>query len=178
MASINKNAMRSFYALALARIALGFIFLWAFFDKLIGLGFAPCRDELGDIHVACSQAWANGGSPTAGFLGHATQGPFASSYHRLAGHSWVDLLFMAGLLTVGLGLILGVAVRLSTVIGSVMLLLMWSSLLWPANNPVVDEHIVYILVLMGINMSNSQQRWGLREWWAKTGLVKAAPFLE
>jgi thiosulfate dehydrogenase (quinone) large subunit len=178
MAIINKNAMRSFYALAVARMLLGFIFLWAFLDKLFGLGFSTCRDKMDAVHVGCSQAWSAGGSPTAGFLGHATKGPFSSAYHNLGGHGWVDWLFMAGLLGVGVGLLLGVAVRLSTVVGSIMLLLMWSSLLWPAQNPLVDEHLVYITVLLALNFSNSQQRWGMRERWLKTGLVKAAPFLE
>lgn len=178
MASINKNAARSFYALALARIALGFIFLWAFLDKLFGLGFSTCRDAMNAVHVGCAQAWTQGGSPTAGFLGHATQGPFVNWYHNLAGHGWVDWLFMAGLLSVGVGLLLGVAVRLSTVVGVIMLLLMWSSLLWPANNPFLDEHIVYIFVLVALNLANSQQKWGLRDWWTGTSLVKSAPFLE
>lgn len=179
MAQINKNALKSFYALALARVGIGFIFLWAFFDKLFGLGFSTCRDAATNaIHMGCSQSWIHGGSPTAGFLGHATQGPFSDWYHHLAGHAWVDYLFMAGLLAIGLGLILGVGVRLATTAGMLLLALMWSSLLWPAQNPVLDEHIIYIFVLAAINMSNSQQRWGLRSWWTGTKLVKSAPFLE
>jgi thiosulfate dehydrogenase [quinone] large subunit len=179
MAQINKNAAKSFYALALARIALGFIFLWAFFDKLLGLGFSTCRDVTTNmIHTNCSQSWAQGGSPTAGFLGHATQGPFASWYQHLAGHGLVDWLFMAGLLGVGVGLLLGVGMRLATTAGMLMLLLMWSSLLWPANNPFVDEHVIYIFVLAALNMANSQQKWGMRDWWLRTNLVKSAPFLE
>jgi thiosulfate dehydrogenase [quinone] large subunit len=178
MATINKNAAKSFYALALARISLGFIFLWAFADKLFGLGFSTCRDKLDAVHAGCSQAWTHGGSPTTGFLSHATQGPFSNWYHHLAGLAWVDWLFMLGLLTVGLGLLLGVFIRLSTTIGIVMLLLMWSSLLWPATNPFVDEHIVYIFVLAAINLANSQQRWGLHDNWVKTRLVRTAPFLE
>lgn len=178
MAQINKKAASSFYALALARIGLGFVFLWAFIDKLFGLGFATCRDKLDAVHVGCSAAWVNGGSPTAGFLGHATKGPLASTYQNLAGHGWVDWLFMAGLLGVGVGLLLGIGMRLSTITGAVMLLLMWSAALWPANNPVLDDHIIYIFVLVALLLSNSQQKWGLRDWWVNTGLVKATPFLE
>ena len=178
MAQINKNAMKSFYALALARIGIGFIFLWAFIDKLFGLGFATCRDKLDAVHLGCSQAWVHGGSPTTGFLGHATQGPFASTYHHLAGHSWVDYLFMAGLLAVGVGLILGIGMRLATSAGILMLALMWTSLLWPANNPVLDEHVIYIFVLLALNLGNSQQKWGMRDWWTGTSLVKAMPVLE
>ncbi len=179
MASINKSATKSFYALALARIGIGFIFLWAFIDKLFGLGFSTCRDSATNaVHLACSAAWAHGGSPTAGYLGHATSGPFASLYHHLAGHNWVDYLFMAGLLAIGVGLILGIGMRLVTVAGMLLLLLMWSSALWPAQNPFVDEHVIYIFVLAALGLSNSQQKWGLRGWWTNTGLVKAAPFLE
>jgi thiosulfate dehydrogenase [quinone] large subunit len=179
MATINKNAAKSFYALALARIGLGFIFLWAFLDKMFGLGFSTCRDASSNVvNAGCSQSWVNGGSPTNGFLGHATQGPLASWYQNLAGQTWVDWLFMAGLLGIGVGLILGIGMRLSTVAGSVLLLLMWSSLLWPANNPLIDEHLIYVCVLIALNLANSQQKWGLRSWWTNTHLVKTSPFLE
>jgi hypothetical protein len=30
--------------LGILRLAIGFIFLWAFFDKLLGLGFSTCFD--------------------------------------------------------------------------------------------------------------------------------------
>jgi len=180
MAIINKNASRSFYALALARIFLGFIFLWAFVDKLFGLGFATCRDKLDAVHIGCSQAWVHGGSPTMGFLTHATSGPLHHVYMQLGtNHSGlIDWLFMLGLLVVGLGLTLGVFIRLATSVGAVMLLLMWSSLLWPSANPFVDEHIIYIFVLATINLANSQQRLGLRGKWIKSQLVQKVPILE
>lgn len=168
----------SMYAWALLRIVLGYIFLWAFLDKLFGLGFSTCKDKLsGSVDIGCSQAWIHGGSPTAGFLGHATTGPLADFYHRLAGHAWVDWLFMLGLLVVGLGLFLGLWVRTAAFIGIIMLVVMWSSLLWPANSPGVDEHIIYALALFGIALVDENQVWGLRSWWLKTGLAKALPFL-
>lgn len=168
----------SLYAWAILRIALGFIFLWAFSDKLLGLGFATCKDKLtGVVHTGCSQAWLHGGSPTKGFLSHATTGPFAHFYHNLAGHSWVDWLFMVGLLVVGLGLFLGVWVRFAAFAGIAMLVLMWSALLWPVNTPVLDEHLIYAIALFGIALVDENQVWGLRSWWLKTSLAKAAPFL-
>lgn len=178
MASVNKNVMNSFYALALARLSLGFIFLWAFLDKLLGLGFSTCREAgSGAIIGGCGDSWIQGGSPTTGFLAHA-KGPLASIYHNLAGHAWVDWLFMAGLLFIGVGLLLGVGIRVLSGLGILLLLLMWGAQLWPANNPVLDEHIVYIFVLAAINMSNSQQRLGLKDRWKSTKLVKNFPILE
>jgi thiosulfate dehydrogenase [quinone] large subunit len=164
MAAKKAKKDNSVYAWALVRITLGFVFLWAFFDKLFGLGFSTCRDKADAVHVACSQAWIHGGSPTAGFLGHAVQGPFAGFYHHLADKMIVDWLFMAGLLVVGVGLLLGVYVRWAALVGVAMLALMWSSLLWPANNPFVDEHIVYIFALAGIYSSSAaQDAWSLKK---------------
>lgn len=168
----------SLYAWALLRIVLGYIFLWAFLDKTFGLGFATCKSAVsGSVNLGCSQAWIHGGSPTAGFLGHAVSGPFASFYHRLAGHALVDWLFMLGLLFIGLGLLLGVWVRTAAFAGIAMLLLMWSSLLWPAETPGVDEHIIYALALFGIALVDEHQVLGLRKAWLKTSVAKALPFL-
>ena len=119
------------------RWVMGFIFLWAFFDKLLGLGFA----------TKSSASWINGGSPTTGFLTHAVQGPFADFFKSLAGSAIVDWLFMLGLLAVGLSLILNRFVRWGAIAGSLMLFLMYLAVLPPANNPIIDEHIVYILVM-------------------------------
>lgn len=168
----------SMHAWALLRIALGYIFLWSFLDKLFGLGFSTCRDKVTDvISGGCSQSWAHGGSPTEGFLGQATTGPFKDFYHNLAGQAWVDWLFMIGLLIIGLGLLLGIWVRFAAFAGIAMVLLMWSALLWPANSPGVDEHIIYAIALFGIALVDENQVWGLRSWWAKTRIAKTLPFL-
>lgn len=169
----------SMYAWALLRIVLGYTFLWAFLDKLFGLGFSTCRDKATDvISGGCSQSWAHGGSPTEGFLGNAVTGPFTNFYNNLAGQAWVDWLFMIGLLVVGLGLLLGIWVRFAAFAGIIMVLLMWSALLWPANSPGVDEHIIYAIALFGIALVDENQVWGLRRWWLKTRLAKAVPFLK
>lgn len=151
------------WALSLLRIGLGYIFLWAFVDKLFGLGFTTCKG----IGTACSQSWLHGGSPTAGFLGHATTGPLASTYHHLAGHAWVDWLFMLGLLFIGVGLLLGSWIRTAAAAAIAMLALMWSSLLWPANSPGVDEHIIYILVMLVFLFGNYPQKWTVKLPWIK-----------
>ncbi len=164
----------SLYIWATLRMVLGFVFLWAFLDKLFGLGVSTCAGKA----MGCSSAWINGGSPTDGFLSHATTGPFASFYHHLAGNWLVDTLFMAGLLVAGVGLLLGVWVRLASLIGIIMLLLMWSALLWPANTPGVDEHIIYALVLFGVALTDEHQVWGMRKRWAKSSLAKSYPVLK
>lgn len=179
MSANTKSTDKSPYVWAMLRIGLGFTFFWAFLDKMFGLGFATCRDAATSvINSGCADAWTQGGSPTTGFLKFATKGPFADFYQGLAGSSTVDLLFMAGLFGVGLGLILGIGVKLSSITGMLILALMWSATLWPANNPILDEHIIYIFVLAGLYHNNSSQKWGLRSWWIKRPIVKNLPILE
>lgn len=169
----------SMYVWSLLRISLGFIFLWAFLDKLFGLGLSTCKDKVsGLVDVGCSQSWLHGGSPTKGFLGHAVTGPFSSFYHNLAGQAWVDWLFMGGLVMAGVGLSLGLWVRFASLAGILMVLLIWSALLWPANAPGIDEHIIYALVLFGVALTYQDQPWSLNSWWAKTPIAKALPFLK
>ena len=113
----------------LLRLAMGFIFLWAFIDKTFGLGLATASD----------QAWIRGGSPTFGFLANAVKGPFADIFRSLAGALFVDWLFMLGLLCVGLTLLFNKYVKWGCLAGSLMLALMYMSLLFPENNPLIDE---------------------------------------
>ncbi len=123
--------------LAALRFVMGFTFLWAFLDKTFGLGFATTADK----------AWINGGSPTTGFLSFAVKGPFAEIFNSLASISIIDWLFMLGLLAVGFALVFNKFIKWGCAVGSVMLLLMYLALLLPENNPLIDDHIVYILVL-------------------------------
>ncbi|KAB8181519.1 hypothetical protein FH608_051010 [Nonomuraea phyllanthi] len=80
------------YVWAVARISIGWIFLWAFLDKTFGWGFA----------TPAAKAWINGGSPTTGFLKGTGEHALGGFFGSLAGQAWVDWLFMAGLLGIGL----------------------------------------------------------------------------
>jgi len=179
MATKNKINDKSPYIWAMLRIGLGLILLWAFLDKLFGWGLSTCRDAVtGVVKSGCADAYVQGGSPTTGFLKFGTKGPLADFYQGLAGSTWVDLLFMAGLLGIGLGLILGIGIKLSAITGSILMLMMWSAALWPEHHPFMDDHLMYILVLAGVYYSNSNQVWGLRGWWLKRSIVKNMPILE
>jgi thiosulfate dehydrogenase [quinone] large subunit len=59
----------------------------------------------------------------------------------------VDWMFMLGLLFIGVTLLLNKYVFWGALAGIIMMVLMWLSLLFPATNPIIDEHIVYALVL-------------------------------
>ncbi|MBC8500399.1 MAG: hypothetical protein ISS25_03750 [Nanoarchaeota archaeon] len=156
------------YVLAFVRIGLGWIFLWAFLDKVFGLGFA----------TEAESAWLAGGSPTAGFLQFGTAGPFASVFQGLAGSAFVEWLFMIGLLLIGLALIFGMGVKIAGYTGALLMLLMWLAVLPPEHNPILDDHIIYGLILIGLTFVKSGHWLGLGKWWSGTELVKKHSFLE
>lgn len=52
---------------------------------------------------------------------------------------------MLGLLGIGAALMLGVFMNLAAGAGALLLLLMWTAVLPPENNPFMDDHIIYAL---------------------------------
>lgn len=166
------------YVWASLRISLGLIFFWAFIDKLFGLGFTTCRQETGEIVRGCSAAVIEGGSATMGFLKFGTSGPLASFYQSLAGNGFIDFLFMAGLLGIGVALILGIGMRIATISGMILLLMMWSAALPPEHHPFLDDHIIYSIALIGIYIANTTQVLGFGKKWSKTKLVKQYSWLQ
>src|SRR3954447_15483128 len=169
-------------ALAALRIAFGLTFLWAFVDKLLALGFSTGAvvNEQGvktGIDFFSKDAWIHGGNPTLGFLRFAATGPFKGFYNSIAGETWVNVLFMLGLLAIGLALTFGFAMRLGTIAGFVMYLMMWSVALWPANNPVIDDHILGALTMVVLGLTAAGNTWGLGTKWGKARLAPRSPIL-
>lgn len=165
------------YFWGVLRITIGFYFLWAFLDKLLGLGFSTCRDAVaGTISLGCERAWLFGGSPTTGYL-NSLDGTFAATFQGLAGNTFIDWLFMLGLLGIGLALMLGIGMRVAVVTGSLLLFMMYVAALPLTTNPLIDDHIIYILALFGLLAVNGEQKLGFGAVWARQGIVKKYPIL-
>jgi thiosulfate dehydrogenase [quinone] large subunit len=160
-------------ALAVLRIATGFIFLWAFLDKLFGLGFA----------TPAARAWINGGSPTKGFLSNVEVGPLQDFFHSFAGNPVVDWLFMLGLLGIGVALIAGIGLRIAAVATTVMMAGMWLAE-FPmvqttaagepsmSTNPIVDYHVIYALVAIVAALAYAGHTWGFGRAWSRLPFVQ------
>jgi len=155
------------YTWAGLRLALGFTFLWAFVDKVFGFGFATPE----------ARAWINGGQPTKGFLANAT-GPFEGMYHSMAGIAVFDWLFMLGLASIGIALMLGIGTRIAAGAGSLLLVLMWTASLPLDNNPFLDDHLIYAGLLVGLALVKAGDTLGFGKMWARLPLVRKAPWLK
>lgn len=160
-------------ALAVLRLATGFVFLWAFLDKTFGLHYS----------TPSAKAWIHGGSPTKGFLSSVDVGPFQSTFHSMAGTWWANSLFMLGMLGIGVAVIAGVALRAAAAAGVLVLAMMWfaefplaqhTSAGAPSgsSNPLVDYHFIYALVLVVLAASYAGTTWGLGRIWARQSFVQ------
>lgn len=164
-------------ALAVLRIGFGFTFLWAFFDKLLALGFHTGYDQAGTLDRFGDAAWINGGSPTEGFLKFGADGPLQSFYNDIAGAAWADWLFMSGLVGIGTALTFGIGMRFAAGAGALLYLLMWTVVLPPETNPVIDDHILGAVTLVVLAALSAGDTWGFGKVWARTRVVRDNPVL-
>ena len=165
-------------SLAVLRVSMGFVFVWAFLDKTFGLHYA----------TPSAKAWIHGGSPTKGFLNSVEVGPLQSWFHSIAGTWWADWLFMLGLLGVGLTLILGVLMYAGAAAGVALLGLMWlaefplaqhtsAGAASGSTNPFADYHYIYAVVLVVLALTGAARTWGLGQWWAARSVIRRHPWL-
>ncbi|WP_043500471.1 hypothetical protein [Georgenia sp. SUBG003] len=144
-------------ALAAGRIVIGWTFLWAFLDKLLGLGYM----------TPAERAWINGGTPAQGFI-NGIESPFAG-FFQLFANPFGDVLFMAGLLGIGVAMITGAGLKIAAVTGSLLMLFMYLAELPLAiggTNPITDSHWIEAAVLIISATTLAGDTWGLGKWWA------------
>jgi thiosulfate dehydrogenase [quinone] large subunit len=155
-------------ALATCRLLLAAVFLWPALDKIFGLGHATPRD----------QAWIAGSSPTGGYLTHLDSPP-AALFAALAGPV-TDVLFIGGMLGTGLALLLGIGLRVAAVAGGLIMAMLYVAS-WPfgagSNNPLVDQHLVYVALLAALALTRSGDTWGLGRAWAASGIPGTATWM-
>lgn len=158
--------------LAVLRLAVGFIFLWAFLDKTFGLGFS----------TPAERAWVAGGTPSQGFLlSDGVTGPLKDFFAALASPV-SDILFQLSMLGIGVAVMLGIGLRVSAVIGTFLMVMMYLAE-WPfaanlaSTNPLVDYHIIYALVLIVVAVLSAGDTWGAGARWKRLPVVRRAPWL-
>jgi len=143
----------------LLRLSLGWLFFYAGITKVL------------------NPAWS-----AAGYLKGAKT--FVEFYQWLASPGIlpaVDFVNEWGLTLLGLSLIFGVFVQLSSILGAVLMLLYYLPILdFPYPNPysyLVDEHIIYALVLLLFASLRAGRVWGLENWCSNLPICSKFPRL-
>lgn len=167
MTDLSTDHGRGQFLLGILRIILGFMFVWAFADKLFGL----------NMLTAPGDGMIDGGSPTEYYLSQLVSGPFEGLWNALAGNMFIDLLLMFGLIAVGGAMMLGIASKLSTIGFVIMAAMMYTLCIPPSDNPLVDYHIVYILASLSIYLLGGFKVLSLDDRWRELWIVKRFPIL-
>lgn len=125
----------SSWTMLILRVSLGFLFFYAGVSKF-------------------------GNFTAKGYLLNL-EGPFSALFKPLAGNFLVDQLVIWGLTLIGISLMLGILVRFSSFWGIILMLLLYLSGYPPQHAFIVDDHIIYIAVLLVFMTSNVGHFMGL-----------------
>jgi thiosulfate dehydrogenase [quinone] large subunit len=176
ISTIEADEVRGGRVWGVLRLAMGWTFLWAFLDKAFALGFGTGRNpETGVVDRFGDAAWIHGASPTDGFLkfGLHTKAPFADFYAGLVGSTFIEWIYMLSMVAIGIALVLGIATRLAAGAGIAWMVLFYTAAsIWPENNPFLDDHVVYAIVLLGIAYVGAGRYLGLGRRWEQLGFVQ------
>lgn len=155
--------------LAVARIVIGFFFLWPFLDKLFGLGYS----------TPIGKGWLAGTAPAQGFISRI-ENPMGAILKPIFGNPVGDFLFMFGLFGIGVAMILGAGLRIAAWGGTLLVALMWLSelpfaqtamvdgqLVRGATNPFLDDHWLEALILLICAYGLAGDTWGVGKMWAR-----------
>ena len=85
---------------------------------------------------------------------------------------------MLGLVGIGTALILGITMRLAAGAGALLLVMMWSVVLRPENNPFMDDHLIYAMVLGILALTAAGRTFGLGRVWEQLPFVQRYGFLK
>ena len=139
----------------LARLMMGWVFVWAGFDKLIR------------------------GFTAEGFLLNATQGPLAGWFQDLGGNTAalnvINPMVVWGEILIGVALMFGVATRWAAFWGAIMMLLFYAAQLPPEHNPFMEYYLVYAVLLGILGAVGAGRILGLDAWIERQPLVRRIP---
>ena len=152
------------YAIVALRFLMGWIFLQAGLDKL------------------ATEGWT-----ATGYLANAVspENPFHGFFTGMAGSGFVDALNLWGQILIGIALILGLFTRWTAFWGALMMILYWmvslqgglGDFLPLEHGYVVDDHLVYAVLLFGLGAFGAGRIFGLDAIIEKLDIVKQNTWL-
>jgi thiosulfate dehydrogenase [quinone] large subunit len=145
--------------IAVLRIGVGIIFLWAGLEKLM----APEPwSAAGFLQFATggSLGWPFVTEVAEGTIFNPTQGFWAGLAGNDTSMSVINFLVPFGQLGIGIGLILGLLTRFSAVMGTLMMLFFFFAA-WDFEFGIVNQHLTYALVTAFLGLIGAGNYYGI-----------------
>jgi thiosulfate dehydrogenase [quinone] large subunit len=160
-------------AVAILRIAVGFIFLTAGIQKAF-LSAEP-------FSAAGFLKFATGGTPVLGapaegVIYNPTQGIWVALAGNAAAMDIVNFLVVFGQIAIGTALILGLFTRFAAAMGTLMMVFFFVAA-WEFEHGIVNQHLTYALVTAAIGLLGAGRVWGLDGLLEKVPLIARVPVL-
>ncbi len=150
-------------ATAIGRIAIGIIYLWAGLEKLsVGDGKGGPFSAVGFLKFGTNGTlgWPFvSGTPADGTVFNPTHDFWVS----LAGSGimpLINLLVVVGEVGIGLALILGIATRFASAMGTLMMIFFFFAA-WDYAFGIVNQHLTYAVVTFGLGVIGAGNYYGL-----------------
>jgi thiosulfate dehydrogenase [quinone] large subunit len=145
-------------SLLLVRLSLGWLFFYSGITKILNPGWTSLK-------------YLTGAKSLTGFYVWMSQPSILPI---------IDALNEYGQLLLGISLILGIAVRLSATLGTVLMFLYYLALPFPYPNPqsfIVDQHIIYAAILLYLGVMRAGKTYGLEVLCSKLPICEKFPKL-
>ena len=146
---------------AILRIAVGIIFLWAGLEKVLGSG-PEGFDAAGflEFGTAGSLAWPFVGEPVEGAVYNPTQGLWTALAANEGAMSIINILVPWGQIGIGISLVLGLLTRFGAVMGFLMMLFFFFAA-WEFAHGIVNQHLTYAVVCLALAGLGAGRYFGL-----------------
>lgn len=147
-------------AVAAGRILIGVIFLWAGLEKVIG--------GAGEWSAKGFLAFGTSGTLGWPFVTEVAEGTVFNPTHdfwvglsaNAGAMSVINLLVPFGQVAIGTSLILGIATRFASLMGSLMMLFFFFAA-WDFAYGIVNQHLTYTVVTLGLGVIGAGNYYGL-----------------
>ena len=147
-------------AVAIGRIVIGVIFLWAGLEKVIG--------GAGEWTATGVLAFGTGGTLGWPFVTEVVEGTVFNPTHdfwvglsaNAGAMSVINLLVPFGQIAIGTSLILGIATRFASAMGALMMLFFFFAA-WDFAYGIVNQHLTYAVVTLGLGVIGAGNYYGL-----------------
>ncbi|MFL5778451.1 MAG: DoxX family protein [Chloroflexota bacterium] len=167
-------------AVAILRVAVGSIFLFAGLDKWVGInsGGNPFS-AAGFLKAGTNGTWPGVAAAPAGSA-PVVVNPTHDFWVGLAANAdlmaFLNFLVVFGQIAIGIALIVGIATRFSAIMGALMMVL-FGIAAWDFGHGIVNQHFAYALITLFLGYIGAGRAYGLDEVIEKEAAVKHNPQL-